>query len=236
MAGSDQHVLPPACRTSPDLAGRRREQRVQEWSQRISRAASRFLLLVSAHWLLLANLFFLLYVGLPVLAPVLQRLGYSRLAGVIYAAYRPFCHQRPDRSFFLFGESACYSPEELALLLGESGVWPRYVGGPGIGYKVAICQRDVAIYATMFVAGVVFHFLRKRLRPLRAKEFVILMLPMAVDGLGQLFGLWTSTWFSRVVTGALFGLACVLLVFPYLEEGMQQVHEEMATALEGRRA
>lgn len=111
----------------------------------------------------------------------------------------------------------------------------RYNGAQGVGFKVAICQRDVAIYLAMFIAGLAFTWLRRRLKPLAIKKFVALCAPMAIDGLGQLFGLWVSTWWSRVLTGGLFGVACVWLAYPYLERGMNEVHQEMSITLDGWR-
>lgn len=208
-----------------------RERRINEWSRRISYYMSRFLRLVSRHWLSGVNLFMGLYVGLPFLAPILHHLGHAGPANVIHTLFRPFCHQRPERSFFLFGERAFYPYDELARLLGTEGVPPRYVGAPGIGFKVAICERDVAIYGMMLLAGLAFHLVRRRLTPLRIRQFVLLTVPMAVDGLGQLLGLWVSSPWSRLVTGSLFGLACVWLTYPYLQQGMAEVHETMRTAL-----
>jgi len=187
---------------------------------------------VSVHWLLLANLALGLYGIVPFLAPVLMATGHGRAAGLIYLIASPFCHQLPERSFFLFGQRWVYSYEQLGQLLGGS-VPLRYNGAQGIGFKVAVCQRDVAIYLAMFVAGLAFVWLRRRLKPLAIKKFVALCVPMAVDGLGQLFGLWTSTWWSRLFTGGLFGLACVWLAYPYLERGMSEVHQETSMTLNG---
>ena len=107
----------------------------------------------------------------------------------------------------------------------------RWVGNADIGYKVAVCQRDVAIYVAMTVAGFAYHPLRRLVKPLPVKWFLALLLPMAVDGFGQLFGLWTSTPWSRVITGALFGLAAVWLAYPYMEQGMREVHADAAASL-----
>ena len=46
---------------------------------------------------------------------------------------------------------------------------------------------------------------------------------MVIDGSGQLFALWESTWWSRVLSGSLFGVACVWLAYPYIEAGMSDV-------------
>jgi len=210
---------------------RDRESTIQEWSERITCYLSRFLRVVSRHWLLGANLFMALYVGLPLAAPVLHQLGYTRAGSMVHTIFRPFCHQRADRSFFFFGDQLHYTFDELAARLQVEAVPQRFAGAEGIGYKVAICERDVAVYGMMLLAGLVFHLVRRRLRPLNMRRFVALCVPMAVDGLGQLIGLWTSTWWSRAITGSLFGLACVWLVYPYLEEGMREVNEQMRVTL-----
>lgn len=185
---------------------------------------------VGRHWLLMANAALALYIGLPLLAPWLAYNGYDRSANLIYLVYRPLCHQLPERSFFLFGPQCSYTLEELQALLGGA-VAQRAIGGPEVGYKVAVCERCVAIYGGMFVLGVLFAAVRRRIRPISIRTFVALCVPMAIDGLGQLFGLWASSVVSRVITGGLFALACILLVYPYLEEGMGEVRAEAEAAL-----
>lgn len=202
------------------------------WARRITLWLTWFMRWFSGHWLFMANLavgFF--YVGLPLLAPALMHAGHKGAARLIYTIFRPLCHQLPERSFFLYGQRWVYSYEQLSQVLG--GLVPqRYVGAEGLGFKVAVCQRDVAIYLTILLCGLVFNGLRKRLQPLPLKAFGLLIIPLAVDGLGQLLGLWTSTWWSRAFTGGLFGLACVWLAYPYLERGMSEVHDEAVRALD----
>jgi uncharacterized membrane protein len=200
------------------------------WTKRITRWLTHFLYGFSAHWLFVANIAIGLYFCLPLLAPVLMATGHERAAGLIYHLFQPLCHQLPERSYFLFGGRMVYSYDDLARLLG--GVVPaRYIGTASLGFKVAICERDVAIYAAMLFWGVLFAFLRNHLKPLPVKAFVLLCVPMAVDGLGQLAGLWSSTWLSRSVTGSLFGVACIWLTYPYLERGMREVHQEMGQTI-----
>ncbi len=216
---------------SPRNAAPRENRRLDEWSARITAVLTHFLRCFSAHWLALTNVFLGLYIGLPLLSPILYQAGNSRGGALLQMLYRPFCHQRPERSFFLFGEQVIYSTGDLTTRLGVGTVPYRYVGAPGIGFRIAVCERDVAIYGTMFLAGLLFALVRKRLRPLTGRQFLALILPMAVDGLGQLVGLWSSTWISRVITGALFGLASIWLVYPYLQEGLSQVYREMSASL-----
>lgn len=204
---------------------------ISEWTERITYWMSRLLRWVSTHWLALANLGFGVLVGLPILAPVLYHLGFDEPAALIHAIYRPLCHQLPERSFFLFGPSLTYSYDELAALLGQGTVPQRWVGSADIGFKVAICERDVAVYGSMVLAGVAFHWMRG-IRPLSVRRFLLLIVPMAVDGGGQFIGLWSSTWLTRVITGTLFGVACIAFTYPYLEQGMREVRAETGATLE----
>jgi len=200
------------------------------WTRRITHWLTHMLCWVSTHWLLMANLAIALYLGLPILAPVLAHAGYERAAGLIHRICKPLCHQLPERSFFLYGRQWAYSYKELSQMLG--GLVPaRYQGGPGIGFKVAVCQRCVAIYAAMELAGILFIWLRGRLRAMSVKQFAMVIAPLTIDGLGQLFHLWTSTWWSRVLTGALFGLGCFWLTYPHLEQGMSEVRQDSEKAL-----
>jgi uncharacterized membrane protein len=206
------------------------KQRRDIWTSRITYILTRFMRWFSAHWLFLANLALVLYVGLPFLAPWLMHSHHEGGAKAIYLIFRPLCHQLPERSYFLFGERAVYSYAELSRLLGAA-VPPRYIGSPEIGFKVGICQRCVSIYGAMLLAGLVFGPLRRRLRALPFKAFLALIVPLGIDGVGQLVGFWESSRVSRTITGALFGVACVWLVFPYLELGMREVHQEAIRAL-----
>lgn len=205
-------------------------RRSDAFTRRLTVILTRFAHGFARHWLALANLALGLYIGLPLLAPVLMHGGHAGAGGLIYTLFKPLCHQMPERSFFLFGPQATYTYAELAAYLGGT-VPARYIGDAAIGWKAAVCQRDVAIYGTALLAGLLFALLRKRLRPLGLKWAGALMLPMAVDGSGQLVGLWGSTWLSRVITGALFGLMLVWAVFPHLERGMREVRDDAAATL-----
>ncbi len=179
---------------------------------------------LAKRWLFLANLTWGLYVGLPVLAPILMLMGHTWLGNIIHSAYKVACHQIPWRSFFIGGPQMVYTYDELRTLLGPA-LTERYVGDVTIGYKVALCQRDVATYGTILLAGLVFGLVRRRLKPLPIWAFVLSLVPMGIDGTTQLFGLRESNWQLRMITGALFGLASVWLAYPYLEEGMRDIRD-----------
>ena len=180
---------------------------------------------LAKHWLLLINLVIAVYGGLPLLAPVLMGVGYPRLAEFIYAIYKPLCHQLPQRSFFVFGPQLAYSLETLQELLGPEtlatdSLASAFIGHAALGYKMAYCQRDTAMYGSMLLAGMVFGLVRHRLKPLTFTRYLISLAPWAVDGLVQLLTSYESTWQLRTITGSLFGLATVWFAYPHLEAGM----------------
>jgi len=112
--------------------------------------------------------------------------------------------------FFVFGDAAVYSAEELT----ELGFEPfTFLGGDAAGWKMAICERDLAIYGALFIAGLVFAR-RRAIKPLGFVAYAVLILPMAIDGFTQTFGWRESTWELRVITGALFGAASAWLLLP----------------------
>jgi uncharacterized membrane protein len=161
----------------------------------------RFIVWISKHWLALFNLIFGLYAGLPVLAPLLMSWGQVRLANLIYFAYKYACHQMPSRSFFI----------------GR--------------FQVAICERDVALYGGACVAGLLFALVRGRLSPLPIPVWLVLVAPLALDGVTQLLGLRLSTWQLRTITGLLASGATIWLVYPYLEEGFRDIRSSAGSQL-----
>jgi len=209
--------------------------------------ADRFVFWLSKHWLAIFNTLSLLYVGLPILAPVLMYLGENRLAVIIHTIYKPLCHQLPQRSFFLFGPQLSYTIAELLDRVGTSAIpnqWSgAFIGNEVVGYKVALCQRDVAIYGAIFLAGLAYGPLRRRwdVRPLPWWAYVGLgLVPMAADGGYQWISnaanilapqlpisSYESTPLLRVITGALFGLATVWMAYPYIQEAMDEFQETL---------
>ena len=188
-----------------------------------------------SHWLALVNLFWALYVGLPLLAPVAMDAGWELPAKVIYFVYRPLCHQRPERSYFVGGPQVVYSVDELAAAGVEIHPLSRDIGNEAVGWKTAFCQRDVAIYGAILLAGLAYSVLRRWrgnwTMPFR--YYLIFLVPMGIDGLLQLFGVYESNWIARTLTGAFFGVGSVLFAYPYVDEGFNQVRESTSKRLYG---
>ena len=172
---------------------------------------------LTTHWLRLVNLAAGLFVALPFAAPVLLAAGHAEAASLIYGAYRAVCHQWAFRSYFLFGPESTYAIDALAERIGADQVF-SFVGSPELGYKVAFCERDVAIYLAVLATGLAYAARRRGLRPLSPTLYLALILPIALDGFTQLFGLRESTVLLRTLTGALFGVASVWLIYPRLDQ------------------
>jgi uncharacterized membrane protein len=186
---------------------------------------------LARHWLAVFNVLTGLYVLLPLLAPVLMAAGAPQVGRLIYFAYRPACHQLPERTFFLFGPQPSYTLDELwarGVVDPADGLLTRqrFLGAAQIGWKMAICERDIAMYGTLFVGGLLFGLLRKRLRPLSLLGYVLCLVPMFIDGSTQLVGLRESTALLRVLTGSIVGLGTVWVLYPRLDSAFAEVREQ----------
>jgi uncharacterized membrane protein len=138
------------------------------------------------------------------------------IAGAFMTAYHPTCHQIPERSLFIFG------------------------------HQMTVCSRCFAIYVSFLAGGLLFYFIKNRLKPFHIFYFVLLCMPMAIDGTAQLFGvplprfdgmqlIWTtlSTNEIRVVTGAIFGLGSALFVMPYMQQILEmEIEDERQGSIE----
>ena len=200
------------------------EHPVDVWTHRVARYLERAIDWGVRHWLLFVNLAFLFYVVFAVLAPVFMHLGWERLGKGLYLAYRPFCHQLPERSFFLFGQKWAYTLNELYShgLSPTSSMWQRrlYVGSPEVGYKMAFCQRDLAIYGTFALGGMIYGATRRYWRPLPWRWYLLSLAPLALDGLTQLFGMRVSSPLLRVITGSLSAWTTIWALYPRVDESL----------------
>lgn len=197
----------------------------------------RVVLFVARHWLLLVNLAVFIFVGLPVAAPFLAEGGLERPALWIYSAYRLTCHQLPYRSYFVGGPTIDYSVAQVQAVTGVKDpltLMHRPLVNSVLGSQTAFCQRDIAIYASVLLAGLFFGLVRDRVKPLPFKIFVLFLVPIAVDGFTQLLGgivpflpARESTWLLRTITGSLFGIGGVWLAYPYIEQGMRDIRRSI---------
>jgi len=211
---------------------------------------------ISRRYLLLLNLFMFFYVGLPFLAPTLMKLGATLPAKAIYRIYSPLCHQFGFRSFFLYGEQPFYPLAEanvdgVKTFEQVTGIpnlndpysitrfeARNYIGDDAVGYKVALCERDAAIYFAMLIFGVIFGLTGRRIPSLHWALWLLLGLgPIGLDGFSQLLSQFDWEWFAsmipyrestpilRTLTGAFFGLATAWFAYPNIEESMSETRQ-----------
>jgi len=212
--------------------------------------ADRFSFWMSDHWLFVVNLLFVFYVGLPILAPVFMKAGARVPANIIYTVYSPLCHQLGFRSFFLFGEQPYY-PRAAANVAGvitfgqATGINENdllaaraFKGDEKLGYKIALCERDVAIYAAIILFGLLFGLTGRKIPPLHWALWLVFAIgPIGLDGFSQLFSqipiqaiasvlpYRESTPFLRVLTGFLFGFGTAWFGLPYVEQSMRETRD-----------
>ena len=160
------------------------------------------------------------------LAPIFMEIGWRAPAAVVYI-YSVLCHQLPDHSYFLFGPSFIpQTPELIAggMQAGASLLIERsFIGNEDIWLEGRTLPARRGHLFLGLSGGSQLH---PRAQPRKAavlKIFILLTIPMAIDGLTQLIGWRESNWWLRSVTGALFGAAAVFLVYPYVEDAMQDV-------------
>ena len=169
---------------------------------------------LSRHWIF----FFIsygLFVSLPFLAPVFMRLGWEDPAKAIYFLYSFLCHQLPERSIFLFGPKTMYSLEEIQSVWQDSLnplILREFIGNSSMGWKVAWSDRMIAMYTSIFFFGLLWQPLRRRIQSLVWWGFILLMLPMVIDGtthfISDLWGIeqgfrQTNLWLAELTNYSL---------------------------------
>lgn len=174
---------------------------------------------IGIHWLRLAAIGLGVFVLLPWLAPVFAALGWWALADPIYTAYAFQCHQLPERAAHVFG------------------------------YEVCQCWRCNALYGGMFLFALGYAAARDRdipalrwlRRPVPPWAFVVLLLPILIDGISHMLGLrealnfgqqpafgsffagsqaFSFNWTLRIITGLVAGLASIWFAFPRMQQAV----------------
>jgi uncharacterized membrane protein len=136
----------------------------------------------------------------------------------------------------LFGDQLVYDRAEFEQASGIntadfSGLLKSrdFQGNEQMGYKVALCERDVAIYFAMAIGGMAYALARRRVRKIPWMWLVLIgVIPIGLDGFSQLLSqppfnlipFRESNWLLRLATGALFGFSIAWIVFPLIENAM----------------
>lgn len=140
---------------------------------------------IGKHWFETFLVIYGLWVFTPFLAPVFMQLGWTGAGEAIYFIYSFFCHQLPERSFFFFGEKTMYSLREVQAAWQDTinpMILRQFVGNETMGWKVAWSDRMISFYMSIWVFAFVWYPLRHKLKTLPWLGFILLLLPLTIDG------------------------------------------------------
>jgi uncharacterized membrane protein len=137
------------------------------------------------HWFETFLMIYGLWVFTPFLAPVFMQIGWTGAGKAIYFVYSLFCHQLPERSFFLFGERTMYSLNEIQAAWQDTVnpmILRKFIGNEAMGWKIAWSDRMIWFYNSVWFFAVVWYSFRRKIKPLTWWGFALLLLPLAIDG------------------------------------------------------
>lgn len=145
-----------------------------------------------AYWGHIAMIMLGLLVLSAIAVPFLSYFGFDGLSKSIFFSLHYVCAQIPSHSFYI------------------------------LGHQLGLCARNFSIYTSMFLTSVVFVLSKKRLPGIPWWVWVLMILPMALDGTTQMFGLRESTWQLRMITGTLFGVGSIWFVLPFMQKTIEE--------------
>ncbi len=160
--------------------------------QRFEIAAYQVNLFLIHHWATGLTIFLGLLVFGALSVPFLFFFGLDSIARPLFYSLHLVCAQIPSHSFYIFG------------------------------HQLGFCARNFSIYSSMFLGSLLFVLTKKRLPAIPWWLWILMLLPMAWDGITQMFGWRESTWELRTLTGTLFGLGNVLFVLPMMHKSMDE--------------
>lgn len=169
-----------------------------------------FAIWLAKHWILTISLLMGVIVVTPLLAPIFMSIGWLLPAKIIYWIYSFLCHQLPERSYFLFGPQISYTLTEIQSVWKNTldvGILRQFIGNSQMGWKVAWSDRMVSMFTSIWVFGIVWAILKKKIGKLQWWGAFLLILPMAIDGTTHLISDFagigqgfrdTNTWLAML--------------------------------------
>lgn len=114
-----------------------------------------------------------------------MHIGWNGFGEGIYSVYWFFCHQLPERSFFLFGAKPMYPLDEIRSAWQNTTnplLLRSFIGNSAMGWKVAWSDRMVSFYTSIGLFGLIWWPLRKKVKAPPWWGLILLLLPIALDG------------------------------------------------------
>ncbi len=170
-----------------------------------------------ALWFMVFSILFGIWVFTPFLAPVLMHAGWTGAGKTVYFIYSFFCHQLPERSFFLFGQKSMYSLPEIQAAWQNTAnpmVLRQFTGNSSMGWKIAWSDRMISFYTSVWLFALLWFPFRRRIKSLPWWGFALLLLPMVIDGgshaVSDLAGIGqgfrdTNSWLAILTSNSLPG-------------------------------
>jgi uncharacterized membrane protein len=110
----------------------------------------------------------------------------------------------PWNSIYSCGDSLCHQKAERSFFINEN--------------QMPFCVRCTAIWMGFAIGLGIMIFLKINLDQKFFYLIIIGLLPIGVDGLGQLLGLWESLNIIRLITGLLIGIICGIAIAIIIDE------------------
>src|SRR5438067_3024388 len=158
--------------------------------QALEKTTQRFGEFLLNYWANILTIVLGLLVATALAIPFLSYFGLDSIAKPLFFTLHYVCAQVPSHSFYI------------------------------LGHQLGLCARNLSIYASMFLGSLVFVLSKKRLPGIPWWIWILMLLPMAWDGITQMFGWRESTWILRIVTGTSFGLGNIWFVLPLIQKSL----------------
>lgn len=132
--------------------------------------------------------FVILWLGIIFLCPYLYSLPHfpKALILLIYMIFKLICHQKPERSYFIFGA------------------------------QLPVCARCLGIYVGLLLGACIYPIFKKlndtKIPDFKYIGFGII--PIFVDGISQVFHLYPSPAYIRFITGCIASTVLVFYLLP----------------------
>ena len=126
------------------------------------------------------------WIALILAAPWLMAEKHFLTSASVYQGFSVVCHQNPERSYYFHG------------------------------YPMGVCSRCISIYAGTIIGLLLYPFLRD----LQEEDFpprwilIVAAIPTLIDFTGGVLGLFANTFFSRSLTGIIFGSVAAFYITP----------------------
>lgn len=153
---------------------------------------------------------------LIVLPPILAEYGANKIAGYLYFVLGIVCHQRADRSLYLFGDALLHPKAEIWRHVPFSEIFTfdfrqRFTCSADLGCKFGVCSRCTGLYVGLLLGLLLSEFMIQWKIPKIIP--ILFLIPLILDGgiqtvayiLAPERGFYESTNPRRLTTGLLFG-------------------------------